>query len=117
MDGGNGADDGESEPMTVLVVRPVRIEPLERLEEALDVSWRYEWSGIGHRQHGVALPHIGHDIDAAVDNVVTKCVGNQVGDESIDEQRVSIEGGRCHRLVDMDPQSVDLGLEVDKVGC
>jgi hypothetical protein len=45
---------------------------------------------------------------------VANGVGEQVGDEPFDEQGVSVEGCRCRHLVDADPQSVDLGLEVDK---
>ena len=112
--GSNGPDDGESEPVPVLVVRAARIEPLKGLEEAVDLSWRDACSGIGHRQHGLAAGHLGHDLDAAADDVVAYGVGEQIGDEPFDEQRVSIEECRCRHLVDVDPQSVDLGLEVDK---
>ncbi len=35
---GDGADDGETEPVAVLVDRSARIKPLERLEEAFNFS-------------------------------------------------------------------------------
>ena len=114
MSGSDGPDDGESEPVPVLVVRPARIEPLKGLEEAVDFSWRDERSGVGHREHGLALLHPGQDFDSAVDNVVANGVGEQVGDEPFDEKRVALEGSRRGHLVDVDPQSVDLWLEVDK---
>ena len=38
---------------------PARIEALEGLEEAVDFSWRDDWSGVGHRQHGPAVLHPG----------------------------------------------------------
>src|SRR6516165_1117076 len=51
----DGFDDGQSEPVPVLVVCPAPIEPLEGLEEAVDVRRRDQRSGIGHRQDGLAV--------------------------------------------------------------
>ena len=85
MRGSDRSDNRESEPVSVLVVRPARIEPLERLEETVDFSWWDEWPGVGHRYHGLALLYPGHDLDAAVDHVVAYSVGEQVGDEAFDE--------------------------------
>ena len=67
---GDGSDDGESEAVPVLVLRPPRVEPLEGLEETVDFRRRDERSGVGHRQHGLAFLHSGHDLDAAVDDVL-----------------------------------------------
>jgi len=44
VSGDDGSDDGEPESVPVSVVRPALIETLERLEEAVDFSWRDEWS-------------------------------------------------------------------------
>ena len=80
--------------MSVLVAWPARIEPLEGLEEAVDLSWRDEWSGVGHRQDGPAVLDPGPDLDTAAGHVVADGVGDQVGDEPFDEQRVAIERRR-----------------------
>jgi hypothetical protein len=76
--GRDGSDDGQSEPVSVLVVCPAPIEPLEGLEEAVDVRWRDGWSGVGHRQDGHAVLNPGQDLDTAVGNVVANGVGEQV---------------------------------------
>jgi hypothetical protein len=69
------------------------------------------WSGVRYRQDGLAVRHLGRDLDPAVGDVVANGVGEQVGDEPFDEQGVSIEGrGFCH-LVDVDPISAGLGLQ------
>ena len=100
--------------MPVLVVCPAPVEPLEGLEKAVDVRWRDEWSGVGHRKDGLAVLYPGHDFDTAAGNVVADSVGEQVGHEPFDEQGVSVERrGFCH-LVDMDPDSAGLGLEADQ---
>jgi hypothetical protein len=109
--GRDGPDDGQSEPVPVLVVGPARIEPLEGLEEAVDVRGRHERSGVRHRQNGPAVLHLGHDLDPAVGHVVANGVREQVDHEPFDKQGVSIQGrGFCH-LVDVDPISAGLGLQ------
>src|ERR1700722_9756735 len=50
----------------------------------------------------------------AVDHIVVNGVVEEVDDEPFDEQGVSTEERRRCHLVDVDPQSVDLGLQVDK---
>ena len=112
MSGRNRSDDGEPEPVPLLVVRPALVQALKGLEETVDFVWRDAWSGIGHRQDRVSLLHLGHDLDTAVDDVVEDGVRQQVGDEPLDEERVSVEGRRSRHLVDMDPDPVDGGPEV-----
>ena len=82
----DGFDDGQSEPVPVLVVCPAPIEPLEGLEEAVDVRRRDQRSGIGHRQDGLAVRHSGSDLDPAVGLVVPDGVGEQVGHEPFHQQ-------------------------------
>ena len=109
--GRDGPDDGQSEPVPVLVVCPAAVEPLEGLEEAVDVRWRDEWPGVGHRQDGLALLHPRPDLGTAVGNVVADGIGEQVDHEPFDEQRVSIEGrGFCH-LIDANSEPAGLGLQ------
>ena len=81
----NRADDGESEPVTILVVRATRIEPLEGLEEAVDFTERYEHSRVGHRHHGVTVEYLGRDVDTTADHIVSYCVTEKVGHQSFDE--------------------------------
>jgi len=114
--GRDGSDDGQSEPVSVLVVCPAPIEPLEGLEEAVDVRWRDGWSGVGHRQDGHAVLNPGQDLDTAVGNVVANGVGEQVGHEPFDEQGVAIEDRRFCHLVDVNSESAGLGLETGKSG-
>jgi hypothetical protein len=80
-------------------------------KEAVDVRRRDEWSGVGHRQDGLAVLDPGPDLDTAVGNVVADGVGEQVGHEPFDEQRVAIEGRRFYHLVDVNPESAGLGRQ------
>jgi hypothetical protein len=109
--GRDGSDDGQPGPGPVPVDGPAPIEPLEGLEEAVDVRQRDEWSGVGHRQDGLAVLDPGPDLDTAVGNVVADGVGEQVGHEPFDEQRVAIEGRRFYHLVDVNPESAGLGRQ------
>src|SRR5580704_2479882 len=83
--GRDGSDDGQSEPVSVLVVCPAPIEPLEGLEEAVHFLWRYDWSGVGHPQDGPAVLYPGPDLDTAAGHVVADGVVEQVGHEPFDE--------------------------------
>ena len=76
----DGADDGESQAVPVLVVGPAPLEPLERLEQAADFVRRYECSCVDHRQHRSVILDPGHDPDAAAGDVVADGVGQQIGD-------------------------------------
>jgi hypothetical protein len=110
--GGDGSDDGQSESVPVRVVCPAPVEPLEGLEEAVDIRQRDKRPGVGHRQDGLAVGHPGPDLDTAVGHVMADGVGEQVGHEPFHEQRVSIEGRRFRQRVDVDPESAGLGLQV-----
>ena len=114
MRGRDGSDDGQPEPVSVPVVCPAPIEPLEGLEEAVHFPGRYGWSGVGHRQDGPAVLYPGPDLDPAAGHVVADGVGEQVGYEPFDEQGVAIEGRRFAHLAYVDPESVGLGPETGK---
>jgi hypothetical protein len=83
--GHDGSHDGQSKPMPVAIDCSMPIEPLEGLEEAVDYRWRDQWSGVGHRQDGLALLHPGHDLDTAAGHVMANGVGGQIGHEPFDE--------------------------------
>jgi hypothetical protein len=95
----------------VLVVGPVPVESLEGLEEAVDFRWRYEGSGVGHRQDGPAVLHSGPDLGTAFGAVVPDGVGEQVGHQPFDEQGISVEGRWFGHIVDSNPEPADLGRQ------
>lgn len=87
---GDGADDGETESVAVVVDCPARIKPLERLEEAFNVGRRNHGPCVGHRQEGLVFCHASHDLHIASDDVVAHGIGEQVDNEPLDQQGVSI---------------------------
>ena len=91
MCGGDGADDGETESVAVLVDRSARIKPLERLEEAFNFSRRNYRARVGHGQEGPVFRRASRDLHVPSDDVVAYGIGQQVDDEPLDQQGVSIE--------------------------
>ncbi len=72
--------------MPILVVGPARIESLEGPEQPLDFSRGDERSGVGDGHEGVSTSCAGHNLDVAVDDVMADGIGEQVDDQSLDEQ-------------------------------
>ena len=55
MGGGDGADDGQAEAVAAVAAGGARAEPLEGLEQAVDLGGRDDLPGVGHRQDGAAV--------------------------------------------------------------
>ena len=49
---GDGADDGQAEPVSLAVPGPLGAELPERLEQVLDRIWRDEGAGVADRDDG-----------------------------------------------------------------
>ena len=49
VDAGDGADDGEAEPVTAGMAHALGAESLERLEQAVYLVGRDHWSGVADR--------------------------------------------------------------------
>ena len=111
---GDGADDGKTESVAVLINRSARIKPLERLEEAFDFSRRNYRARVGHVQEGMVFCRASDDLQFPADDIVAYCIGEQVDDEPLDQQGVSVKYRRFRRFIDMDLESRDLGLEPSK---
>jgi hypothetical protein len=73
----------------------VRGEPLEGLEEALDVSRRDDRAGIGDGQDDTAGLGAGRDVDAPGGLVVADGVVDQVAHKPLDEAGVTADGRRA----------------------
>ncbi len=59
MSGGNGFYDGETEAVPLALAETGTIEPLEGLEEPLDVAGIDNGAGVGDRQVSQAVPGAG----------------------------------------------------------
>lgn len=58
MRGGDGRGDGQPEAVPIAPACAARPEPLEGLEQAVDLGGRDDLTGVGHRHDGagVAMP-------------------------------------------------------------
>ena len=77
--------------MAVLADRSARIKPLEGLKEAFNLTGRNHWPCVGHRQEGPVFCRAGLDLYVPSYDVVPHGIGQQVGDEALDQQGVSVE--------------------------
>jgi hypothetical protein len=105
---GDGADDGQAEPVAVRVAGPVVDEPLERLEELPGpIRWHCR-PGIGDGQDGVVPRGFGADRHAAAGDVVADRVVDEVGGQPLGQVRVAAHDGPAERGVQ--PQPAACGL-------
>jgi len=65
--GGDGADDGQPEPVPVGMADPLAAEPLERLEQPVQLDHR---TGVGHREVCPSRDRRRGDLDLAARDVV-----------------------------------------------
>src|SRR5579872_1711993 len=108
--GGDRADDGQAEAVAAWMGRAVGGEPLEGLEELLDLVGRHGRTGVGDCQQGVAVPGFRAYLDGAAGQVVPDRVVDQVGGHPFGQVRVALHGGMAER--DVQPQPAVLGLRV-----
>ena len=115
--GGDGSDDREPEPVPLLVVPPARVEPLEGLEESVYVAGGDDRAGVGERQDGFAVGDGGGGLDVVPDHVVADGVVDQVGDQTLDKRRVTVDSGGPGRRLDVQPKTsgVELAVQQDTV--
>lgn len=78
--GGDGADDGQADAMAVAVVCAPCVEPLEGLEQPVDLAGRDYRPSAGNRQDSAAVAGSGGDLDGPARDVVADGVVDQVGD-------------------------------------
>jgi membrane protein len=77
--GGDRADDGQAEAVAAVAPGGTRAEPLEGLEQAVDLGGGDDRPGVGHRQDGAAVAGPGGDSQVPVGDVVPDGVVDQVG--------------------------------------
>ena len=93
MGGGDRADNGQAEPMTIGVAGAVRADPLKWLEEPADLVFRNRRPGVGDSQDGVVVTGLGVHLDVASGQVITDCVVNQVGGHPLGQVWIPVDGG------------------------
>ncbi|HEX3981949.1 MAG TPA: hypothetical protein VHW93_12015, partial [Acidimicrobiales bacterium] len=91
VDCGDGCDDGQTEPKSI-VGRAVA-EALEWLEDAVDIRWADQWTGVGHSQLGGVRRGPGADPNVAASDVVADRIVDQVADEVFGQHRIARNGG------------------------
>jgi hypothetical protein len=79
---GYGGDDGQAQAGSAGFAHAVLAEPLERLQQALDLVGRHRGPGVGDKQHGAAVPGSRGDLDPAVRHVVAQRVVGKVSHQS-----------------------------------
>ena len=99
--GSDGADNGEAQTVTAVWAGGARAEPLEGLEQAVDLGGRDDLPGAGYRQDGVNVGGPSGDADVPAGDVVPDGVVDQVGGELLKQQRVAVEGGGLEVGLDM----------------
>jgi len=91
----DGVDDGQAQAVAVRVACSAGGEPLEGLEEPLDLTVGYRGPGVSHEQGGAAGFEGGHDLDPAAGEVVPDGVIGQVGHQPPGQAGVAVhcDGG------------------------
>jgi hypothetical protein len=74
--GSDGADNGEAKAVTAVGAGGARAEPLEGLEQAVDLGGGDDLPGAGHRQDGAGVAGSGGDLDVPAGGVVPGGVGD-----------------------------------------
>jgi len=98
--GGDGLDDGQAEPEAVAVPCPVGGEALERLEQAAELIWGHDGSGVGHFQADPTALAVDEDVDVPAGKVVVQGVVDQVPHEAFDKVGVAGKHSRANRHIE-----------------
>jgi hypothetical protein len=109
MGDGDGPDDGQAEAVAAVAADGPRAEPLEGLEQALDLGRGDDPPGAGHRQDGAGAAGPGGDLDVPAGDVVPDGVVDQVGHQLLDQDGVAVEGGGLDTGLDVQAQTTDRG--------
>src|SRR5258708_6045843 len=99
---GDGADDGQAEPVSRAMPGPLGAELPERLEQVLHRVWRDECAGVADRDDSARGGRCRADLCLAAGQVVPDGVVEEVGDQALGQARVSGYRGRgeCRAEVD-----------------
>src|SRR5215472_15812577 len=79
VSGRDGPDDGQAEAVAATAAGAARAEPLEGLEQTVDLGGRDDLPGADHRQNGVNAAGPGGDLDVSARDGVPDGVVDQVG--------------------------------------
>lgn len=89
----DGGDDRQAETVAIALAVSVGCEPLEGLEESLDLVFGDDWSAVGDGQGRVRAAGLRSDFHVPVGMVMADGVVDEVGHEAFDQSRVP----GCHR--------------------
>jgi hypothetical protein len=103
-------DDRQPQSEPVPLPDPVGGEPLERLEEPVDLLGGNVGSGVGHRKRGRPALGVRANVHGSVRDVVPQRILDQVRDEALDQAPVARDGGHVERGDGLDPPHRRLGL-------
>ncbi len=106
-------DDREAEPDPLGDVRRTSGEPPERLEETRNLTGRDERAAVRDRETGVPGGGVGSDLDPATDDIVADRVRDEVGDETLEQIRVTGRPGRFQHGHELEPAGI---VSLQRVG-
>src|ERR1017187_7066630 len=107
--GGVGLEGGQAEAVAAAAAGGARAEPLEGLEQAVDVGGRDDLPGAAHRQDGAGVAGPGGDLDVPAGGILPDRVVDQVGGQLLDQEGVTVEGGGLDVGLDVQAQAADRG--------
>jgi len=104
----DGLHDGQAEPEAAVAAAFGAVDPLERLEQPLQVGLGDDGAGVGHRQHGLPGALLDDDVHHAVRDVVAQRVVDEVDHEAFDKIGLARRAGR--RQPRAQPDAADVGV-------
>ena len=113
MRGGDGRGDGQAEAVAVTPACAARPEPLEGLEQPVDLGRRDDLPGVGHQHHGAGVARPGGDEDIPACDVMPDGVVDQIRDQLVEQQRVAQQHRRLQIAADVQAEAVDPGARDD----
>jgi hypothetical protein len=100
MGGGDRLDDRQAESEPVVVAGPVGDEPLEGLEQAVELVWGHVGSGVGHLEAALTSSGVDQDFNVAAGVIVVQGVVEQVRHEAFDKVGLARNDGGMDRHVE-----------------
>src|SRR5580698_6285859 len=102
-------DDGQAETVAAVPAGEARAEPLEGLEQAVDVGGQDNLPGAGHRQHGAGRGGAGGDLNGPAGDVVPDGIVDQVGHQLLDQERITFQAGGLDVGLNVQAEAADRG--------
>ena len=107
---GDRLDDGESQPVAVVVAGAGAVQSLERLEETLDLLGWNGRAGVRDGHEGMPVTSPGGDLDVSAGGVVADRVVDQVGDQALEQSWIARGRRRVQGCANVEIETRELWL-------